>query len=219
MPKPQIKSGEPSRVREDIPKLIVPCIFTFVDRLTVGFLISTVTLYFRTILGADAGRIGLWMGAFMLPFALLTYPSGRMSRRWNPLAMMIGGTLLYGVWFAGLAFATLAVMPTMMAVGGVAAALMFGPSLALAAEAASPQNRSAAMAAFNASGSLGFLLGPLCGGAILAAFSSMPEKGFRIAILAAGILEILCGLIFLWKFCVSRNNGCFPPRRFRHASE
>lgn len=217
MAKPRMQNGKLPWMQEDIPKVIVPCIFTFVDRLTVGFLISTVTLYFRTILGADAGRIGLWMGAFMLPFALLTYPSGRMSRRWNPLAMMIGGSLLYGVWFAGLAFATVAVMPIMMAIGGLAAALMFGPSLVLAAEATSPKNRSAAMAAFNASGSLGFLLGPLCGGAILAAFSHMPEKGFRIAILAAGAMEILCGLIFLWKFFVSRNDGYPPHGRLFHS--
>lgn len=211
------QKGKTCGMHEDFPKLIVPCVFTFVDRLTVGFLISTVTLYFRTILGADAGRIGLWMGAFMLPFALLTYPSGRMSRRWNPLAMMIGGSLLYGFWFAGLAFATVAVMPLMMGFGGLAAALMFGPSLVLAAEATSPQNRSAAMAAFNASGSLGFLLGPLCGGTILAAFSNMPERGFQIAILIAGALEILCGLIFLWKFFVSRNDGGRPQGRFVHS--
>ena len=211
------QKGKTCGMHEDFPKLIVPCVFTFVDRLTVGFLISTVTLYFRTILGADAGRIGLWMGAFMLPFALLTYPSGRMSRRWNPLAMMIGGSLLYGFWFAGLAFATVAVMPLMMGFGGLAAALMFGPSLVLAAEATSPQNRSAAMAAFNASGSLGFLLGPLCGGTILAAFSNMPERGFQIAILIAGALEILCGLIFLWKFFVSQNNGYPPHARFFHS--
>jgi len=204
---PRMRLGDIVRTAENMPRLFVPCIFTFVDRLTVGFLISTVTLYFRIVLGADAGRIGLWMGAFMLPFALLTYPSGRMSRRWNPLAMMIAGSVLYGIWFAGLAFVSAALMPFMMGLGGVAAALMFGPSLVLAAEASSAKSRSAAMAAFNASGSLGFLLGPLCGGAILAAFSSMPETGFRIAILSAGAMELLCGLFFFWKFFMSRNKA------------
>jgi MFS family permease len=214
---PKMRTSQLPWNLQGIRKVIVPCVFTFVDRLTVGFLISTVTLYFRTILEADAARIGLWMGAFMLPFALLTYPAGRMSRRWNPLAMMIGGSLLYGIWFAALTLASVAAMPIMMTLGGVAAAMMFGPSLVLAAEATSAKNRSAAMAAFNASGSLGFLLGPLCGGAILAVFSDVPEKGFRIAILAAGAMEILCGLFFLWKFLVSRNDGYPPHRRFFHA--
>ncbi|MEA5446860.1 MFS transporter, partial [Gammaproteobacteria bacterium AB-CW1] len=178
-------------------QLAVPYVFTFADRLSVGFIISTMTLYLRTVLGAEPSQIGALMGSFMLPFALLTYVFGRLARRTNPLAMMLAGSSLYGVALLALALAPLPLWWWLMPLGGVAAALMFAPSLVLTAEAAGESQRALAMGGFHAAGSLGFLLGPLVGGGVLALGQWLGHDGWLAAFLVMAGLQWLCVLLFL----------------------
>lgn len=178
-------------------ELAIPYVFTFADRLSVGFIISTMTLYLRTVLAAEPAQIGGLMGAFMLPFALLTYPFGRLARRFNALAMMMAGSALYGLLLLVLAFAPLPLWWLLMPCGGVAAALMFAPSLVMTAAAAGEHTRAMAMGGFHAAGSLGFLLGPLAGGGILALSVSLGLEGWLIAFACMAALQWLCVLIFL----------------------
>ena len=44
-----------------------------------------------------AQRIGLLIAIFMLPFALLSYPFGRLAERHSRVAMVAGGSFVYGV--------------------------------------------------------------------------------------------------------------------------
>ncbi|MDQ2068675.1 MFS transporter [Natronospira bacteriovora] len=178
-------------------ELVVPYVFTFADRLSVGFIISTMTLYLRTVLGAEPGQIGLLMGSFMLPFALLTYVFGRLASHFRPLAMMMAGSTLYGLALLALAFAPLPLWWWLMPAGGVAAALMFAPSLVMTARAAGDDNRAMAMGGFHAAGSLGFLLGPLTGGTILAVASLLDREGWLAAFLIMACLQWFCVLLFL----------------------
>src|SRR5690606_4963016 len=129
--------------------LLVPYTFTFVDRLTVGFIVSTMTLYLRTQLEASPKAIGLIMALFLFPFALLTSPSGRLSRHFNKLKMMLAGSFLYGIVLMAIGYADLDAIFWLMLTGGIAAALMFAPSLVLVGELASPETRASAMAGFN----------------------------------------------------------------------
>jgi MFS family permease len=177
--------------------LLVPYAFTFVDRLTVGFIISTVSLYFATVLGFDPLRIGLVMAAFLLPFALLTYPAGLLCQRWDPALMMAGGSLLYGVFLAGLGFAGPGQVLPVMALGGVVAALMFAPSLVLVTRLASPGQRATAMGGFHLAGSLGFMLGPLIGVAAIAALRALDHSPYPAVFVLVGGLEALVVLVFL----------------------
>ncbi len=177
--------------------LTVPYTFTFVDRLTVGFIVSTMTLYLRTELDASPAAIGFIMALFLFPFALLTYPSGRLSRRFNKLKMMIAGSLLYGLVLMSIGIASLDAIPWLMLFGGIAAALMFAPSLVLVGNLATPDTRASAMAGFNTAGSLGFLLGPLFGGAAISLFTYLEIPPYAPAFLLAGATEILCVILFL----------------------
>lgn len=177
--------------------LSLPCVFTFADRLSVGFIISTMTLYLRTVLGAEPAQIGLLMGAFMLPFGLLTYVFGRAAHRFDPLPMMFIGTLLYGLVLTALAFAPLPAWWLLMPAGGVTAALMFAPSLVLVVQAAGDDSRATAIGGFHAAGSLGFLLGPLVGGGVLAIMGWFDRPGWLAAFLVIAALQWLCVAVFL----------------------
>ena len=177
--------------------LLVPYAFTFVDRLTVGFIISTVSLYFATVLGFDPVRIGLVMAAFLLPFAILTYPAGLLCQRWDPVVMMAAGSLLYGLFLAALGFAPPDWILPVMALGGVVAALMFAPSLVLVSRIAEPSQRATAMGGFHLSGSIGFMLGPLVGVGALTLLRAAGWEPYPAVFVLVGALEALVVIAFL----------------------
>ncbi len=112
------------------------------------------------------------------------------------------GSLIYGVLTAAVAWISLGAMPALMVGLGVASAVMFVPSLLITSDAAPAAIRTTAMGAFNAAGSLGFIVGPLTGGLVSqwVASASGWEAGYRAAFAVAGLSEIACvaiGLPFL----------------------
>jgi len=89
-------------------------------------------------------------------------------------------------------------LPAWMILLGVVSAVNFAPSLAMVADLAGAGARSTAMGAFNAAGSLGFLLGPLVGGlAVQWAFAAgmNPRAAYALAFLAGGGLTALAALL------------------------
>jgi MFS family permease len=82
---------------------------------------------------------------------------------------------------------------------GIAAAVMFVPSMLMTTQIAPAAVRATALGAFNAAGSLGFIVGPITGGAIsqLVAGDSGWLAGYRAAFLTAGASEVLCVAIAL----------------------
>ncbi len=177
--------------------LAVPYVFAFVDRLTVGFIVSTFSLYLGTVMGLSAPRIGLVMAAFLIPFSLLTYPAGLLCRHWDRLGMMIAGSVLYGVFLIVLGLATESWLVVVMAAGGVVAALMYAPSLVLTAELAGPGQRASTLAGFNVAGSLGFALGPLLGGTLVGVFRAAGMDPYLPVFVIVASIEILVGLAML----------------------
>jgi MFS family permease len=176
---------------ESRPKLLLPLAFAFVDRFTVGFFTTTFPLYLSGVHGASASRIGILLALLLVPFALLSYPFGRIADRVGRVQLVIGGSLVYGI---GAAFvgrlgpdALVWVMPTL----GVASAVMFVPNLLLTTDLAPLELRSTAMAGFNAAGSAGFILGPVVGGFVSTRF------GYPAAFVVAGASEILCVVLLL----------------------
>ena len=175
-------------------QLVVPLAFSFADRLTVGFIVSTLSLYLGLVIGFDARQIGLAMAAFLVPFSVLTYPAGHLSRHWDPLTMMVAGSVLYGVFLALLAFLPGERILAAMAVGGVIAALMYAPSLVLAAQYGGTDCRASALAAFNMAGSLGFAAGPLLSSTLLAVFGLWMARPYAPVFVIIGAIEIMLAL-------------------------
>jgi len=181
------------------PLLATPLVFAFADRFTVGFFTTTFSLYLRRIHELPPEQIGPLIAVFMLPFALLSYPFGMLAERTSRVALMCGGSAIYGVGVASLGFWPIGPLPVLMGVLGVMAAVMFVPSLLLTIELAPESARSTAIGGFNMAGSLGFIFGPLVGGAVSegVAAASGWEAGYRAAFGVAGAAEILCAAIAL----------------------
>jgi MFS family permease len=180
-------------------RLFIPYIFTFVDRLSVGFIVSTLTLYLRNVLLAEPKEIGLLMSLFLIPFSLLIYPVARLSKKRNLLSPMILGSALYGIVLTSISFVTLSTMAWLMLAAGVVSAIMYAPSLVMVARLAGEENKGTAMAGFNCAGSLGFLLGPLISGSLLQSFEGITTSfsPYQLVFLCVGGLEILCAVAFV----------------------
>ncbi|MEE9281640.1 MAG: MFS transporter [Myxococcota bacterium] len=182
------------------PAVLVPLIFAFADRFTVGFFTTTFSLYLRRIYELSSAQIGFAIAIFMIPFALLSYPFGQLAERRSPIALLCWGSLLYGT---GTALVGFVAPPTplfaLMFTIGIAAAVMFVPSLLMTIQLVPDSIRATALGAFNGAGSLGFVLGPIAGGAIsqLVAAESGWLAGYRAAFAAAGASEVLCVIVAL----------------------
>ncbi len=174
------------------PALVVPLAFAFVDRFTVGFFTTTFSLFAKRIHDLDSAAIGGLLAMFLIPFSLLSYPFGRLSERRSRRAMMIGGSAIYGVGVMLVGAWPASSLGVLMLALGVASAVMFVPSLVMASEVAGDEARGAAMGGFNAAGSLGFIAGPLVGGAVseTVAASSGWEAGYTWAFVIAGLAEL-----------------------------
>ena len=179
--------------------ILAPLAFAFADRFTVGFYTTTFSLFLSRIHDLAPPHIGFMMAAFMLPFGLLSYPFGRLSERFSRVGMICVGSLVYGVGTIAVAWCPIALLPGLMVGLGVASAVMFVPSLLISADAAPPEIRGTAMGAFNAAGSLGFIVGPLTGGLVSQAVAAESTwlTGYRAAFGVAGISELLCVAIAL----------------------
>ncbi|MFP6655610.1 MAG: MFS transporter [Myxococcota bacterium] len=179
--------------------VIVPLIFAFADRFTVGFYTTTFSLFASGLHGASPPLVGLWISAFMLPFALLSFPFGLLADRFSKTVLLCGGSAIYGLLTASLGFWPTDFIGPGMALIGVFAAVMFVPSMLMTTDLTPPEIRGAALGAFNTAGSLGFILGPITGGLVsqLVSANHGAEIGHRAAFAVAGAAEILCALIAL----------------------
>ncbi|MBW2426080.1 MAG: MFS transporter [Deltaproteobacteria bacterium] len=179
--------------------VIAPLIFAFADRFTVGFYTTTFSLFASGLHGATPPQVGLWISAFMLPFALFSFPFGVLADRVSKTALLCGGSAIYGLLTASLGFWSTEWIAPGMAVIGLSAALMFVPSMLMTADLTPPEIRSTAMGAFNAAGSLGFILGPMTGGLVSETVraSHGAAVGYQAAFVVAGIAEIACAALAL----------------------
>jgi MFS family permease len=187
------------------PLVALPLAFSFIDRFTVGFFTSTFVFLARNEHQFTSARVGMLIGMFMLPFALLSFPFGLLAQRTSRVAFLIGGSLVYGALVASLGFWPSDVFTALMPIAGISAAVMFMPSMLMTAETTPERIRTTSLGAFNAAGSLGFIAGPLVGGAVSAAVAAEHGAltGYRAAFAVAGVSVIalaLAALAPLWRF-------------------
>ena len=180
------------------PRLLLPYLFHFVDRYTVGFFVILFPLYLADEGVADPSHRGLYLAAFMLPFAGLQYFTGRLSEKLGPYRPLLVGSFIYGVVLCSVGYSSLFALWWIMAILGVLASVMFPPSIILTAQLSDASTRGSAMGGFNLAGSLGFAVGPLVGQ------WAHQLDGYGFAFVVSGVLEIVVvllalGLLFLWR--------------------
>ncbi len=172
-------------------RLFIPYAFSFVERFTVGFFVGVFPLMLGMKYGMGSGSIGMYMAAFLIPFALLQYPLGAISDKIGRVTPLVVGSLLYGIAVAGVGIAAPPMLAVVMVLGGIVGALMYPPSAALAGDLANPAKRGTAMGGFNLFGSLGFAAGPFIGGLIA------DRYGFQASFVVAGLTVIVIAMVFL----------------------
>jgi MFS family permease len=145
----------------------IPLGYGFIDRFSIGIFVSTFTLYLTSVLGLSAPQRGLLIALFMLPFALLCYPAGRLADRVGWFAPMLTGNILFGIVFASYGFLPARWLPVAMVASGVFSALMFTPNLVLISDLVQRGHGEGLFGAFQVAGSLGFLTGPIAGGILV----------------------------------------------------
>lgn len=181
------------------PALWTAFAYAFIDRFCVGVIISTFVLFLDGVHGLDPSVRSKLLFMFMLPFATLLYPAGRLVDRIGRIWPLSLGSILFGVAFASYGLVPLPVLHGLMVVSGVLSALMFAPNLALCADLSPVELRGAAFTGFNIAGSLGFVAGPLFGGLCLHLCSQIVpvDRAYAVTLLATGATEVLCGLATL----------------------
>lgn len=175
------------------PGLRTPLMLAFLDRFTVGFFTTGFPLLMADLHDTEYSTIGKLLGAFLFPFALLSYPFGRAAERWSRLRMVAIGSLVYGLAVVMVGIAPTDALWIIMPICGVSSAVMFIPTLLWLLDRAQGIGRSTAIAAFHTAGSLGFLLGPICCGELIALGSTRGDNsnGYMLAFAVAGSVEIL----------------------------
>jgi MFS family permease len=144
----------------------VPLAYAFMDRFVIGVFVSTFTLFLANVHQATASQRGVLMALFLLPFALLCWPAGRLADRIGWYRPLVVSNVLFGVVFAMYARVPMAMLPVLMVLSGVLSALMFAPNLLLTSEVARKAG-DGVFGAFQIAGSVGFLLGPAVGGVLV----------------------------------------------------
>ncbi len=172
-------------------RIFIPYAFSFVERFTVGFFVSVFSLMLAMKYGLGPGDIGMYMMAFLIPFALLQYPLGAISDKIGRVIPLMVGSILYGITVVFVGLVEPPFLAMVMVFGGIVGALMYPPSAALAGDLASPSKKGTAMGGFNLFGSLGFAVSPFIGGLIA------DRYGFEMSFAVAGLTVIVVALIFM----------------------
>ena len=145
----------------------MPLAYGFADRFLIGVFVSTFTLFLTEVHGVSAATRGMLMSLFLLPFAALCWPAGRLTDRTGWFAPIVTANICFGLVYASYGVLPFGWLPAAMVLSGVLSALMFAPSLVLVSEFARHGAGDGMFAVFQVAGSFGFLAGPLAGGLLV----------------------------------------------------
>ena len=154
------------------------------------------TLYLTEVHGVSAATRGLLMSLFLLPFALLCWPAGKLTDRVGWFVPIIAANILFGIVYASYGFLPLEWLPLAMVLSGVLSALMFAPSLVLVSEFARHGAGEGLFGVFQIAGSFGFLAGPLVGGVLVETLRTAGgEPAWSMIFALVGALLVLLGFV------------------------
>lgn len=145
----------------------MPLAYGFADRFLIGVFVSSFTLFLTEVHAVSAATRGMLMSLFLLPFAALCWPAGRLADRVGWYGPIVTANILFGIVYASYGVLPFDLLPIAMVASGVLSALMFSPSLVLVSEFARRGAGEGLFGVFQVAGSFGFLFGPLAGGLLV----------------------------------------------------
>ncbi len=189
------------------PKLIIPGIFNFIDRLHMGFIIFIVPFFLVEVLSLGESLRGMVLGLYALPLILLSYPMGKLSDRHGRYKQLIIGSIAYGLILSTigvLGASNFTILIILFIILGIFASFTTPPSMALVGDIVEPENIAIGMGFFNFLGNLGIFIGP--------AIAGLLKFNYPLAFLIAGLIELVTlGLnaIPIWYFYNKEKNSKF----------
>ena len=174
----------------------MPLAYGFTDRFLIGVFISTFTLFLTEVHGVSAAARGMLMSLFLLPFALLCWPAGKLTDRVGWFGPIVAANILFGLVYATYGIVPLSVLPAAMVLSGVLSALMFAPSLVLVSEFSRRGAGEGLFGVFQIAGSMGFLAGPIAGGIMVETLrTGTGEPAWATIFAVVGALLVALGLV------------------------
>jgi MFS family permease len=174
------------------PESWPPLAFAFMDRFSIGVFVSTFTLFLAREHQVDPATRGVLVALFMIPFAALCYPVGRLAERVGWLPLLVGGNVLFGLTYGSYGLVPASLLPAAMIVSGIASAFVFAPSLVLVSDLAKAGHGEGLFGVFQVAGTLGFLAGPIAGGLAVAWTGASGRPAYELIFGAVGL-----GAVFL----------------------
>jgi MFS transporter, DHA1 family, tetracycline resistance protein len=174
----------------------MPLAYGFADRFLIGVFVSSFTLFLTEVHAVSAATRGMLMSLFLLPFAALCWPAGRLADRVGWYGPIVTANILFGIVYASYGVLPFDLLPIAMVVSGVLSALMFSPSLVLVSEFAKRGAGEGLFGVFQVAGSFGFLFGPLAGGLLVETMRSADgEPAWALIFGVVGALLVGLGLV------------------------
>ena len=185
IPKPSLQ--ENINIAKNKPRLIVPAIFNFVDRLHMGFILFLLPILLQE-LGFRPELRGMVLGFFALPYIILQYPIGKWSDKIGRYKPLILGSIFTGIVLSSIGFLSnygLFVIIISFIVLGIGNGITGPPAMALVGDLIEKDENALGMGFFNLFGNLGIIIGPILGG-FLANYTD-----FVTTFIVAGLIELI----------------------------
>ena len=185
-------------IAKNSPRLVIPGLFNFIDRLHMGFIIFMLPLFLADVLHLDPSLRGMSLGLFALPFILLQYPMGKLSDKIGRYILLIFGSIFYGIILCIIGYVGSFGFPYLLVllfILGIFSGVTSPPSMALVGDIVKKEDNAMGMSFFNFLGNIGITIGPLVGGFLI-------KYGYGLAFLVVGIIEIiaLCINVLIVRF-------------------
>jgi len=191
------------------PKLVIPGIFNFIDRLHMGFIIFIVQFFLADILGLSEGFRGMILAIYSFPLLILSYHMGKLSDRVGRYKPLIVGSIGFGIVLSLIGNMGVLGLPAVIIlfiILGSFASMTTPPAMALVGDVIKEESTATGMGFFNFLGNVGIFIGPSIAGLLMFNYS--------LAFLVAGLIELISlGVIgiILWIF---RRKESIRPSKF-----
>ena len=195
------------------PESWVPLGYAFMDRFSIGVFVSTFTLFLAREHQVDPTGRGWLVALFMIPFAALCYPVGRLAERVGWFPLLIGGNVAFGLIYGTYGVTPQSLLPASMVLSGVSSAFIFAPGLLLVSDLVRRGHGEGLFGVFQIAGSLGFLAGPMVGGVLVALTGADGRPAYEQIFAMVGLAELTLALgsVLLLRGIVMTRETSLPP--------
>ncbi len=162
------------------------CAMAFSDRATGGLITGTLSNLMAGVLGYSPAQRGWLIGLPLLLMALCTAPAGALCDRVGSLRSRLVAGVVYALAFAAIPAVghSAGLLTVALAAIGLAGAVLFSSSLALAAESG---RGSVALGAFRSAGDIGFFVGTTLAIVLVPAQHATAADYTLVIVLLAGV--------------------------------